>query len=433
MKKTILLTIAIVLIGLNSFAQWTAQSSNLPTTTLTSVYFSDTDNGHAVGFGTDPPMPYLNTINGGATWTSVGLTGIDAVNSVFFTDINTGYSAGMVSGTDQHFGIIQKTIDGGMTWTGVFVGSVWSSFNSVFFTDINTGYVVGGDITNVNTNGIILKTINGGNNWTIVLSGSIPSLTSVFFIDAYTGFAVGYGGTILKTIDGGNTWSDESVFTTYDDLYSVYFTDDDTGYAVGFHVNPGSPGNGIILSTTDGGITWTTTELGSFILHSVFFPDANTGYVVGGSLYVAGGIILKTIDAGSTWVTQESGTVNNLNSVFFSDTNTGYAVGEGGTILKTINGGGTVGINEPQNTNDLINSLKIYPNPATEYISIEIPESGSRMKGTVSVYGMAGQLLIQGQVQDSKSEINVFSLPKGIYFVRLINEEKINFGKFLKE
>jgi hypothetical protein len=77
--------------------------------------------------------------------------------------------------------------------------------------------------------------------------------------------------------------------------------------------------------------------------------------------------------------------------------------------------------------------LKIYPNPAAEYISIEIPESGSKMNGTVSIYGMSGQELIQQHIQGSRSETNVSSLPKGIYFVRLINNEKIDFGKFLKE
>ena len=40
-------------------------------------------------------------------------------------------------------------------------------------------------------------------------------------------------------------------------------------------------------------------------------------------------------------------TPNYLYSVYFTDANTGYAVGEGGTILKTTNGGGTFPLKKP--------------------------------------------------------------------------------------
>jgi photosystem II stability/assembly factor-like uncharacterized protein len=69
-------------------------------------------------------------------------------------------------------------------------------------------------------------------------------------------------------------------------------------------------------------------------LNSVFFTDANTGFVVGD-----GGIILKTIDGGSNWQMKSSGTSSNLYSVQFTDLLTGYAVGDSSIILKTIDGG----------------------------------------------------------------------------------------------
>jgi hypothetical protein len=78
-------------------------------------------------------------------------------------------------------------------------------------------------------------------------------------------------------------------------------------------------------------------------------------------------------------------------------------------------------------------SFTIYPNPASQTITIEMAKSGSSVNGTISIYGMAGQELMQQQVQGSRAEINVSSLPKGIYFFRLVNNEKIEFGKFIKE
>jgi hypothetical protein len=165
-------------------------------------------------------------------------------------------------------------------------------------------------------------------------------------------------------------------------------------------------------------------------LNSVVFTDVNTGYAVGDW-----GTIIKTINGGTTWITQPSGTSENLNSVFFTDSNTGYVVGSGGTILKTTNGGGpAVGINEPpRQTNNLQNSLKIYPNPATDKITIEPSEADIIMNGTVSVYGMTGQQIVKQHVPGQRLELNVSALPVGIYFVRMVNNEKIEFGKFIKE
>lgn len=40
-------------------------------------------------------------------------------------------------------------------------------------------------------------------------SSTINTLYSVFFADANTGWAVGYGGTILKTTNGGVTFLEE--------------------------------------------------------------------------------------------------------------------------------------------------------------------------------------------------------------------------------
>jgi hypothetical protein len=55
------------------------------------------------------------------------------------------------------------------------------------------------------------------------------------------------------------------------------------------------------------------------------------------------------------------------------------------------------------------------------------------MKGTFLIYGIDGQELIKQLAMGSKVEFNVSSLSKGFYYVRLINNEKIKVGKFLKE
>jgi photosystem II stability/assembly factor-like uncharacterized protein/PKD repeat protein len=67
------------------------------------------------------------------------------------------------------------------------------------------------------------------------------------------------------------------------------------------------------------------------ILNSVHFPNADTGYAVG-----QGGTVLKTTNGGQSWVTKNS--LSNVGrSVYFTSTNIGFAAGDDG-IYKTTDG-----------------------------------------------------------------------------------------------
>jgi photosystem II stability/assembly factor-like uncharacterized protein len=143
----------------------------------------------------------FKTNDGGINWTSI-LSGTSFwLNSLCFTDSNTGYAVGCHSTGDLYTegGIILKTLNGGTTWMEVYVGDGGTGcLNSVYFSDANTGFVVGDD-------GTIIKTINAGTTWTDIYSGTTNSLYSAYFTDTNTGYVAGEGGTILKTNDGGGT------------------------------------------------------------------------------------------------------------------------------------------------------------------------------------------------------------------------------------
>ncbi len=237
-------------------------------------------------------------------------------------------------------------------------------------------------------------------------------LHSVYFTDANTGYATSYNGTILKTTDGGITWTAQSS-GTYDYLISVFFTDTNTGYAVG--------DGGTILKTTNGGTDWIVQTSGTTNgLMSVYFTDANTGYAVGYN-----GIILKTTNGGTDWIVQASGTYSWLYSVYFTDANTGYAVGEHGTILKTENGGGfPIGIGEQMKGK---NNLSIYPNPTSNTITIGTPSTG-----IITIHNPRGQQLLQQKITESITTIDVSNMPGGMYVVKVIGENGVKVGKFVK-
>ena len=101
-----------------------------------------------------------------------------------------------------------------------------NSLTSVYFPDSNTWYAVGNCCT-------VLKTTDEGTNWTILESGTTKCLASVYFTDVNICYAVGDAGTIIKTINGGETWT--PLFPgTSNSLTTIFFPDVNTGYSVGW-------------------------------------------------------------------------------------------------------------------------------------------------------------------------------------------------------
>ena len=192
----------------------------------------------------------------------------------------------------------------------------------------------------VGDGGTIVATTDGGETWSPQNSGTTADLNDVCFvgggggpdigkgIGVGRGWAVGDGGTILTTLNGGATWTRQTSGTSAD-LLAVTFTDTQRGYAVG--------GGGTILTTLNGGASWAARpSQGTVRLTDVTFTDAMRGYAVG-----SGGTILMTQNAGASWTQQSSGSSSQLTSVSFVDQSRGWAAGAGGTILSTMNGGTT--------------------------------------------------------------------------------------------
>ena len=157
----------------------------------------------------------------------------------------------------------------------------------------------------VGNGGTIVATTNDGATWAPQTSGVKSDLLSVVFISTSNGWAVGTGGVILHTTDGGTTWTPQKSNTKHT-LEGIAFGDTTHGYAVG--------DDGVIVATSDGGTTWTkqvthtTTDLDS--VATTIYPSewATTGdyhdaIAVGGN-----GIVLMTTDAGVTWTKVNAGT-----------------------------------------------------------------------------------------------------------------------------
>ena len=263
---------------------------------------------------------------------------------------------------------------------------------------------------------MILKTTDGGATWNTVVSGNAEGLRSICFPNSNTGYSAGENGTILKTTNGGTTWTTVSSGTS-EEFFTVFFPDPNVGYTAGDF--------GTILKTIDGGTSWTVvsyreTEQAT----SIYFPAADRGYAVGSGYvphftvlepYYTAGIILKTIDGGDTWTVLSSETCNNLSAVYFTDNWVGYAVGTGGTILKTSDGGV---VSVPENRSRM-SAFTIYPNPANNKITITNNIESSE-ETSVTIFNINGEKLVQSKFRNQNDiEINVSTLAKGIYIIRI--------------
>ncbi|MEO6904209.1 MAG: YCF48-related protein [Bacteroidia bacterium] len=259
----------------------------------------------------------LKTIDGGSTWIKQ-ITGTNEnLYYTFFVDVNRGFAVG-----DN--GAALRTTDGGINWIPMSIAPEY--LRSCWFQDATTGYVTGGQS---GISGSVYKTIDGGFSWTKlnITTGNI--IYSILFTTPSVGYIADYDGQVYKTTDGGATWP-TSVFGGYSGSHAkIIFTSLNTGFLCG--------GDGVISKTTDAGASWNITPSGtSEWLGKIDFIDNNNGFTVGGNPSSSYGIILSTNDGGNTWSQLIFG-IARFMSVDFVNAKLAYAVGAEGQIIKWSN------------------------------------------------------------------------------------------------
>lgn len=73
--------------------------------------------------------------------------------------------------------------------------------------------------------------------------------------------------------------------------------------------------------------------------------------------------------------------------------------------------------------------LRIYPNPTTDFIQI----SGLNGNTKIEIYNLSGKLLEISNMQFSSNRIDIRTLPKGIYMLKVHNQNGVEIAKFIKE
>lgn len=161
--------------------------------------------------------------------------------------------------------------------------------------------------------------------------GDSDKLNKILFLNDTIGFVVGgerfSDALIITTKDGGNTWSQAHFPQVGKGIYDITASPSGAIHAIGF--------DGKFLYSIDTGKTWLFRQLYYYPFSSIAFTDTAHYIVVGGISFNEGQII----------ITDTTGTVSStlpltwqLNAVKMVDSKVGYVCGFG-TVMKTIDGG----------------------------------------------------------------------------------------------
>ncbi len=174
--------------------------------------------------------------------------------------------------------------------------------------------------------------------WVKQNSNSFAWFRDVFFVNQSKGWIVGGDGVMLSTDNGGQTWTQNPKFTT-DAFIQIYFTSETTGWLLCERdiYARGANASSYLRKTTDGGRTWERVE----------FQDGGRERVTkllfnkngGGTAFGEGGIFYKLQEDGTSWKKSQTAIHFLLLDGAFSDGLIGTIVGTGGTILFTEDNG----------------------------------------------------------------------------------------------
>ncbi|MFT3702736.1 MAG: YCF48-related protein [Agriterribacter sp.] len=218
-------------------------------------------------------------------------------------------------------GIFYLSIDKGNTWVQKNSG-INDNFQNVFMLSADTFFFYS------QYSRTIYKTSDRGSTWQTLICGNDAFVSNIFFVTADIGYA-GTNDDILKTTDGGITWqsTNKSTFSP-SNITAMFFYNKDIGYAFREHNQ--------MLYTKDGGQTWQSTDVYD-VMNAIYFTSENNGYAGGSD-----GAMYSTNNGGVSWewigFTARIDTYD-INSLYFLSNNTGFAVGGLGRILKTTDGG----------------------------------------------------------------------------------------------
>lgn len=366
-------TVAIILLPLFSIAQWYI-APNLPSATRYDdiVFISQTE-----GWTINSNGEILHTLDQGQTW-SIQVDTDKYLRSIEFANQNLGFCGSLDTS-------LYRTTDGGLNWVDIAdnINPKPAGICGLSAPDANTIYGCG----IWSSPAYIIKSTNSGDAWTTIdMSAYATALVDIEFSTPDTGFVVGTanpasdGGIILYTTDGGANWSTKFVTNVGLDYVWKIQSPDGINYYCSVDAVPVT-NNLRMLRSSDAGDTWVMdTILNNYVYTQlVGFITPSHGWLGAGSnLY-------ETTDGGITWNNINVGSSYNR----FHKINDNLAFLSGSEIYRY--GESNLGVESPLD-HDEVHGLVVSPNPADDYIQIDL-ELNSKTVAQLLLMDMQGRLL----------------------------------------
>tara|TARA_B100000809_G_C15120256_1_gene524014 strand:- start:92 stop:2716 length:2625 start_codon:yes stop_codon:yes gene_type:complete len=377
---------------------------------LYSINIIDSNNAFIGGSGA-----ILKTSNSGNTWTAIDLLNGEAVYDVKSLTLDTGYAV--------YLGRVLATTDGWTTYTAQTDGAgVGNRMRSVDFSTFSNGIAVG-------TNGSIFKyyenpcSVTNYSSYTYIDNGSgnysFTNASSGYYNQSHWAFGDGNistatnpsysfsaNGTFIVTLTIND--SNSNCFDYYIDTITV------TGVS-----NPLQCNSGFIMypDKVTGDITIVNSSTGTNLTYLWNFGDGNTStlqtpshtYATAGPFYLC-----LTVDDGLGCVDMYCDSIG-VNGVVFK---------AGGFTINII---GTPIITGLDNHLELNSDINIYPNPASNQLTIDTELKINNIKIT----NISGKII--KTITTDLNIVNVANLSDGIYFIQLITDERTITKKFVKQ
>jgi len=374
---------------INCYSQW--QQTSLDSMSIRCITIS----GNNIFAGTNYGL-YLSTDNGNS-WTNIGLSSYQ-VNA-----ITTSGTSNIFAGTLSYGGGVFLSSNNGVTWTPKNNGLA-----TEYIYKLNTN----GSKIYAGTNSGFYYSSNNGNSWILMNNGLYwTDILTFAFGGASNIYAGTWGGGISLSTNNGASWI-ESNTGLYDNSFNAMLVNDTNIFA-------GSQTAGVFLSTNNAA-SWNNVSNGLLNLR-ITSLETSGGNIFSGTY--GGGVYLSS-DNGNNWA--------DINSGLTKDTILSLAANGSNLFAGTFGGGvwrrQLSEFTEIKNTN--INGLiiKVYPNPAKNYITIESPP-----KSAMKIYNIQGEQIISISTISNKTNLNVSSFPLGMYFVEVKTDKMFIVNKFVKE
>jgi len=317
-------------------------------------------------------------------------------------------------------GQIYNTTDGGTTWERKTFGFGSTVMDIDFPENCHTGLVTGfgGNVKMITpespTTGLV----------SVYMYGYVSNIYSVSCIDSVHAFVA--GEEIIGPVTRGVFMVDQTYPGT-NGIYAIDMVDTLYGWCVGSPTAAGAwDSSGCMIIRTVDGHVWeeqvNPVKCKNGTLMAIKALNKLEAWTVGTS-----GVILHTSDGGITWKREAEGLTNEmLYGIWVVNNKEVYVTGNNRTLLKY---GLLSASNNGENT-ETQRKMEIYPIPAKEFIHLR-PNSNEDIQ-FINIFDLQGKLLFT-HYNTIKPEINVSILPKGIYILEVKTDKNKYVVKVIKE